>query len=115
MGSATLQGEFWGRQPREWADGFETPMEPLYAATFAALDATSPLRGRCVLDAGCGSGLAVRIAAYKGALPFGLDASEALLEVARARTPEGDFRVGDIEELPWPESTFDFVTAFNSI
>jgi SAM-dependent methyltransferase len=33
--------------------------------------------------------------------------------VASARVPQGDFRVGDMEQLPWPAGTFDAVTGFN--
>ncbi len=42
------------------------------------------------------------------------DATEASLKVARERTPGGDFRVGEMEELPWPDNTFDVVTGFNA-
>jgi SAM-dependent methyltransferase len=34
--------------------------------------------------------------------------------MARERNPAGDFRVGDMESLPWPDSAFDAVTGFNS-
>ena len=44
----------------------------------------------------------------------GLDAAEALLDVARKRTPSGDFRQGEMEELPFADGTFDVVTGFNS-
>jgi SAM-dependent methyltransferase len=37
-----------------------------------------------------------------------------LLEIATERTPEGDFWVGDLEALPWPEDSFDVVTGFSS-
>ena len=30
---------------------------------------------------------------------------------ARERAPAGDFRVGDLEDLPWPDAAFDVVTA----
>lgn len=43
-----------------------------------------------------------------------IDASEALLAIARERTPSGDFRVSEIEELPFADSSFDVVTGFNS-
>jgi len=45
----------------------------------------------------------------------GLDAAEALLDVARKRTPSGDFRQGEMEELPFADGTFDVVTGFNSL
>jgi SAM-dependent methyltransferase len=59
--------------------------------------------------------LALRLAAERGARASGLDASAALLDVARGRLADADLRVGDIEELPYDDATFDVVTAFNSI
>jgi ubiquinone/menaquinone biosynthesis C-methylase UbiE len=52
--------------------------------------------------------------AERGLQPFGLDASEALIELARARLPEADLHVGDMEALPYDDDTFDLVTGFNS-
>lgn len=50
----------------------------------------------------------------RGARVSGLDAAENLIEIARERVPSGDFRVGEMEELPFPGGTFDFVTGFRS-
>jgi SAM-dependent methyltransferase len=36
------------------------------------------------------------------------------IEVAHERVPDGDFQVGDMESLPWPDGSFDAVTGFNS-
>ena len=67
------------------------------------------------LDVACGSGFAAATSARRGATVSGLDASAALIDIARARTPEGDFRVGDMFELPYADGTFDVVTSFNGI
>jgi SAM-dependent methyltransferase len=45
---------------------------------------------------------------------YGLDASQALLELARARVPEADLRLGDLESLPYDDDVFDVVAGFNS-
>jgi SAM-dependent methyltransferase len=112
MGSATAQGQLWGRHPEIWSTTMEQKMLPLYAA---ALDAAGPLTGLRFLDAGCGAGQAAAEAAQRGAEVSGLDASEPLLDVARGRTPSGEFRQGEIQELPYDDETFDVVSAFNSI
>jgi SAM-dependent methyltransferase len=65
-------------------------------------------------DVGCGSGMAASIASKRGARVFGLDAAENLLVLARALVPSGDFRCGDMEELPFADGVFDLVTGFNS-
>lgn len=44
----------------------------------------------------------------------GIDASDALIEFAQGRLPDADLRVGEIEDLPWQDDTFDLVTGFNS-
>jgi SAM-dependent methyltransferase len=41
--------------------------------------------------------------------------SEALIEIARARTPEADFRVGDMFGLPFEDDQFDAATSFSGI
>jgi SAM-dependent methyltransferase len=71
--------------------------------------------GTRYLDVGCGAGRAAQIAAARGAQVFGIDAAEALLEIARRRTPNGDFRQGDLEDLPFDDRSFDVVTGFNSL
>jgi len=112
MGSAEVQGELWGRHPQTWAKFQESQMRPLYDAT---LDALEPLAGRALLDAGCGAGLALKLAADRGAAVSGLDASAPLLEVARERSPEASLRSGDIQALPYDDADFDVVTSFNAI
>jgi SAM-dependent methyltransferase len=112
MGSAQVQGPLWGRHPDVWSTTMEQKMRPLYLATISAL---RPLAGKALLDAGCGSGQAAADAAASGASVSGIDASEPLLEIARQRTPSGDFQVGDIEALPFGDGSFDAVTAFNAI
>ena len=67
------------------------------------------------LDVACGSGFAANLAGRRGATVTGLDASETLIDIARTRTPDGDFRVGDMSALPFDEGAFDVVTSFNGI
>jgi len=67
-----------------------------------------------VLEIGCGTGVFLRLVADRGGVPFGLDASAALLEIARERVPEADLRAGEMEQLPYEDDTFDLVTGFNA-
>jgi SAM-dependent methyltransferase len=83
----------------------------VYEHVFDAAGVTSGTR---VLDIGCGPGLAAQVASERGALVAGLDAAEASIRIARERTPDGDFRVGDMQHLPWPDRSFDVVTGFNA-
>jgi hypothetical protein len=54
------------------------------------------------------------MAADRGAIVAGIDAAASLIEIAAERTPEGDFRVGDLEALPWPDDSFNVVAGFSA-
>jgi len=109
-GSSHRHGPLWGARARAWADN-EAQQTPTYEA---ALRRVGIAPGHRVLDVGCGSGVFLRAAADRGARVFGLDASEALLAIARERVPEADLTVGDMEFLPYDDDAFDVVTGFNS-
>jgi len=111
MGTASVNGELWGTRARDWAELQEGQLRDAYVAV---LDRLAVGHGMSLLDVGCGSGMAVQMAAACGATVAGMDASEALLAIARERTPGGDFRVGEIEDLPFADGSFDVVTGFNS-
>lgn len=112
MGSAERQGALWGAAAEDWAELNEPVGTPLYEATFDELGVADGTR---LFDAGCGSGLALQLAAKRGAAVAGLDASDGLLRVARSRLPEADLRQGELEALPWGSGSFDAVTAFNAV
>ena len=65
-----------------------------------------------MLDIGCGTGSFLRLVADRGGRAYGVDASEELLELARARVPGADLRVGDMQFLPYADDCFDLVTGF---
>lgn len=67
------------------------------------------------LDIACGAGLAIQLAADRGASATGLDASPRLIALATARTPSADLRVGDMEALPFADASFDVATSFRGI
>jgi SAM-dependent methyltransferase len=111
MGSAQIQGELWSARAREWAALQESSFQPLYEAAFNAAK-VGP--GAAVLDVGCGAGLALQMAQARGAKVSGIDAATGLVEIARSRCPTGDIRVGDSEELPFGDNSFDVTSGFNS-
>jgi len=109
-GTAAMQGELWGTDAPRWA-AQEEQQRPLYEEVAERLGLDVPAE---VLDVGCGSGVFLKLAADRGATVTGLDASEALVEIARARVPGANIRVGDLQALPFEANAFDVATGFNS-
>lgn len=110
VGSAALQGRLWGQRPLDWAEIQEDTVLPVFrevADHFAG-------PGVEVLDIGCGSGRFVEMATAAGCRAVGIDATEALLEIAAGRTPAATFREAEMEDLPFSSASFDLVTGFNS-
>jgi len=83
------------------------------APEWPALRALLPeLKGRRVLDLGCGFGWFCRWARQAGAsLVQGIDVSEKMLARARAETPDAAvaYTRADLEQLELPPESFDLV------
>jgi SAM-dependent methyltransferase len=107
-----MQGKLWSSRPAIWATLQEPLTAPLYEAAFDAIQLDA---GVSLLDAGCGSGYALMLAARRGAAVTGIDAAEGLVEIARERVPGARIQLGELEELPFEDGEFDAVTAFNSV
>ncbi len=109
--TSAKNGPLWGARARDWAE----VQEGQFAAGFVdVLTRAGVGAGMRLLDAGCGAGMAAQLAAARGAVVSGIDAAGLLLDIARERVPGGDFRTGDLEELPFADHSFDVVTGFNS-
>lgn len=67
---------------RDWAEIQERMLVPLYEAVYARMEVGSTTR---LLGLGCGSGLALLLAASRGATVSGLDVDGARLALARER------------------------------
>jgi SAM-dependent methyltransferase/alkylhydroperoxidase family enzyme len=102
----------WGSR----AVDFATLLEPSNCREYVALHHRLGVgAGDRLLDMACGAGLAVELATAVGATCAGIDASSRLIAVARDRNPQADLRVGDMQDLPWPDGSFDVVTSFRGI
>jgi SAM-dependent methyltransferase len=109
--AAKVQRRLWGTDARAWAELAEAHNRPLFEAVLDAANVGPAVR---VLDVGCGSGLALVLAAQRGAVPCGIDISSGLLSVARERLPDADLREGDMEALPFAFASFDAVLGINA-
>jgi SAM-dependent methyltransferase len=102
----------WGRH----AVDFATLSEPANCREYIAMHHRLGVdAGDRLLDIACGAGLAIELAQLRDATCAGIDASPRLVAVARDRSPAADIRVGDMNALPWEDSTFDVVTSFRGI
>lgn len=109
--TSSTNGRLWGARARDWADVQEGQCAAAYHAVLAHAGVGPGTRH---LDVGCGSGMAAALSASLSANVAGIDAADTLLEIARERTPGGDFRQGDLEALPFADASFDLVTGFNA-
>ncbi len=88
------------------------PPDGAWWERFTALVELGDLRGRRVLDVGCGTGLlAAALATEARAKVWGVDASDEMVAVARAAVPAGvGIRQAAAEQLPFRDAWFDRVT-----
>lgn len=79
----------------------------------AMIDLAGDVDGHRILDAGCGSGPLFAALRAKGAIMTGVDASPAMLDLARRRLgPDADLRLADLSRpLPFADASFDDVVS----
>ncbi|WP_011581785.1 MULTISPECIES: class I SAM-dependent methyltransferase [Chelativorans] len=111
MGTAQVQGELWGAKARDWAELQEPAWQRIYEAAMAHAGAGP---GKKLLDVGCGAGGALVVARKLGAEVTGLDGAENLVAIARQRLPGARIDVGEMEELPYNDESFEIVTGINA-
>jgi ubiquinone/menaquinone biosynthesis C-methylase UbiE len=69
------------------------------------------IKGKRILDLGCGPGIHAKKLFDMGAKIKGIDISKELIELARKEAPEIEFKLGDAEKLPYKNSEFDIVVS----
>jgi len=103
------QSIMWGQGP------YERITALLTEAQEDLLRALGPKEGERWLDLATGTGAVARLAAQTGADVTGLDLSPALIETARRETEaaglEVHYDVGDCEQLPYEDASFDVVVS----
>ncbi len=87
---------------RFWAPITRRVIDPL-------LDDAGITRGSRVLDVATGPGYAAAYGAARGAAVVGIDVAPGMVALASSLHPHVEFRQGDAEHLPFPDSGFDAV------
>lgn len=78
------------------------------------LDLLNPQAG-LLLDVACGLGYMLDMAEERGVIAIGLDISWTALTKSKAENSSRRLVLGNGEHLPWPDSTFDYVTCLGSL
>lgn len=80
-----------------------------------ALDILNPKPASLLLDIACGMGDLLCAAAARGVRCFGVDLSPVAVHRALERVPKAMVAVGNAEELPFEDESFDYVTLLGSL
>ena len=106
---------FFTERVEEWASNYAEPapvsmnVQRLVSRKRFALElleASTPREAR-VLDVGCATGDLTDELTRRGYDALGIDISEAMIYYASRRYGADRFRVGDIEQMPFPDNSFD--------
>ena len=117
MSEQAMNGDWYGGLGEKWRD---------QKAALSSLHAVHPvtlryfmeamggdIKGKRILDAGCGGGLLSEDFARAGALVTGVDVRAGAIETAREHAVRVglsiDYHVGSVEDLQLPEESFDVV------
>lgn len=101
-------------------DGPMRPLHDLNPSRIQYISENCELRGKAVLDIGCGGGLLAESLAERGARVTAIDIADKVLEVARLHLLESrlevDYRVSTAEEFAQDQpSEFDVVTCMEML
>jgi len=77
----------------------------------ATLSFLKNVKGKKILDLGCGTGIYTKILKKRGAKVYGVDISPEMIEIAKREVKGVEFKVGSAVDLPYKSGTFDMVLA----
>lgn len=72
-------------------------------------------KGNAVLDLGSGPGINAAYMHARNLRVIAIDLSEKMVDYAKSRYPEIDFRLGDMTKMPFPANSFDGIFASYSL
>lgn len=75
----------------------------------AIIERCMPLKGRYVLEIGCGDGRVSMLLARDARKYVAIDPDEEAIKTARLRAGSVDFQIGTGEDLPFPDASFQIV------
>jgi len=94
----------------QWAPAYDEPGNALLELEQPVVwEILEGLPAGPTLDAACGTGRHTARLAQLGHTIIGVDATPEMLEIARRKVPEADFRIGDLRALPIDDASVDLV------
>jgi ubiquinone/menaquinone biosynthesis C-methylase UbiE len=101
-----LERDGWQQQATTYSDRIGRLTQE---ANKALIEAVALQPGMRLLDICCGPGFGAGLAAARGASACGMDFAPAMIEEAKRRFPNVEFRHGDAEALDFKDASFDAV------
>lgn len=103
----------WTGSAAAWVEFVDaTDPNRAYVLDPAMAERAGDVRGIRALDVGCGEGRFCRLLSERGAMTVGVDPTPALLDVARARHPQGEYVECRAEELLFEDGSFDLAVSY---
>ena len=91
--------------------GYDRVSQTIADALEHVVDRVAPQPGEVCLDVATGTGWTARRLKAHGVNVTGVDIGAGVIAVAKDMAPNIEFRVGDAEELAFPDGAFDVVTS----
>jgi 2-polyprenyl-3-methyl-5-hydroxy-6-metoxy-1,4-benzoquinol methylase len=93
-----------------WAAAYDGPNPAVDESRAVIASMLDDLAAGVALDAACGTGSQAEQLAARGHRVIGVDASEAMLSVARGKLPDAELRCGRLDALGLDDESVDLVT-----
>ena len=94
----------------QWAASYDQPNPAIEREEPIVMPLIAGLPRGTALDAACGTGRHARTLAGLGYEVIGVDSTPAMLDIAREKLPDADFRIGHLEALPVADASIDLIT-----
>ena len=104
----------WDKSATAWLAhlGDEGDKGRKYVLDAPMLQAVRDTGAKTALDVGCGEGRFCRMMTQEGVQTTGIDPTQALLDVAREKHPEGTYQNARAEALPFDDNSFDLTVSY---
>ena len=104
-----LSSKYFVNYNKEFWDNYAKENEARYNEEFAKFvrDLVASLHCTSVLEIGCGTGIDLRL--FPKEEVFGVDLNDLALNTAKENLPSFEFKKGSITDLPFEDSSVDFV------